>query len=78
MPARPIAILGESGSGKTTLARAISCLLPQSAKVSGQIEICGYPVSKMKEADLKKIRMEQFSGLLSEFFGMAESWHENI
>ncbi|MBS5215699.1 MAG: ABC transporter ATP-binding protein [Clostridiales bacterium] len=56
-----LAILGESGSGKTTLARAISCLLPQSAKVSGQIEICGYPVSKMKEADLKKIRMEQFS-----------------
>lgn len=56
-----LAILGESGSGKTTLARAISRLLPQSAKMSGQIEICGYPVSDMKEADLKKIRMEQFS-----------------
>ena len=36
-PAERLAIIGESGSGKSTLARAVAGLLPQGARVTGQI-----------------------------------------
>lgn len=56
-----VAVLGESGSGKTTLARAAACLLPDGAKASGDVYICGNNISQMKEADRKALRMNEFS-----------------
>lgn len=56
-----VAILGESGSGKTTLARAITCLLPDSARMQGSVTICGKQISGMKESERKHLRMREFS-----------------
>lgn len=56
-----VAILGESGSGKTTLAKAITCLLPDTAKMEGSVTICGKQISHMKEEQRKELRMSEFS-----------------
>lgn len=56
-----VAVLGESGSGKTTLARAAACLLPEQAKISGKVTVCGHLLTEMKEKERKALRMEVFS-----------------
>ena len=56
-----LAVIGESGSGKTTLARAITCLLPDNAVVSGAVELDGQELIGMPERKRKQLRMSTFS-----------------
>lgn len=56
-----LSVIGESGSGKTTLARAITCLLGESATVSGRVELEGTELLGMPERARKKLRMTRFS-----------------
>ncbi len=51
-----LGIVGESGSGKTMTARALMKLLPENAKISGQIIIGGSPVLTMPEKELRRLR----------------------
>jgi peptide/nickel transport system ATP-binding protein len=56
-----LAVIGESGSGKTTLARAVTCLLPENADVSGTVELDGQELIGMPERKRKLLRMSTFS-----------------
>ena len=56
-----LSIIGPNGCGKTTLLKAVACILPHS----GEIEIDGKPVGKMKHREIsRKVAMLcQISGL---------------
>jgi len=57
-----LGLVGESGSGKSLLALSILRLLPRAATmVSGKISYQGRDLSKMKEAELAKVRGREIS-----------------
>lgn len=57
VPARTcLAIVGESGSGKTSLLRAMLGLLPDSAIVSGVVEMAGHPTVAPSDRQLARVR----------------------
>lgn len=53
-----LGIVGESGSGKTTIALALSQLLSNQAKVSGQIMIDGQDIMALSKSELRKFRAQ--------------------
>lgn len=53
-----LGIVGESGSGKTTIALALSQLLSNQARVSGQIMVNGQDVSALSKSALRKFRAQ--------------------
>ena len=63
-----VAIVGESGSGKTVSAMSLTRLLPPPpvCMVSGKILYKGLDVTKMGEADLRKIRGREIAYIFQE------------
>jgi len=59
-----VSIMGPSGSGKTTLLDMIGCL---DSITSGQLEILGNDVSKMKESRLVNIRRGKIGFIFQDF-----------
>lgn len=55
-PGRTLALVGESGSGKSTTAMAVAGLLPESARVSGEISVAGKNLLKVKKRELEDLR----------------------
>ncbi len=53
-----LGIVGESGSGKTTIALALSQLLSNQAKVSGQIVVNGQDITVLSKSELRKFRAQ--------------------
>ncbi|WP_201509468.1 ABC transporter ATP-binding protein [Psychrobacter alimentarius] len=53
-----LGIVGESGSGKTTIALALSQLLSNQARVSGQIQINGQEISTLPKKALRAFRSQ--------------------
>lgn len=53
-----LGIIGESGSGKTTIALALSQLLSNQSKVSGQIIVNGQDMSLLSNSELRKFRAQ--------------------
>jgi len=51
-----VALVGESGSGKTITARSMIRLLPESARVQGQIKFEGKDVLQMGRKELRDLR----------------------
>jgi ABC-type dipeptide/oligopeptide/nickel transport system ATPase component len=49
-------LIGESGSGKTTLALAVVGLLPDSARVVGDVRLEGKPLLHLAEREMREIR----------------------
>jgi putative ABC transport system ATP-binding protein len=60
-----IAIVGKSGSGKSTLMHLLALLDRPS---SGSIEIGGQVTSKLKPAELDKVRSSKFGFVFQQFF----------
>ena len=54
--AEAVALVGESGSGKSMTARSIIRLLPQRARLSGDIAVDGESVLSMSPAELRRYR----------------------
>jgi peptide/nickel transport system ATP-binding protein len=57
-PGRITALVGESGSGKTTLGKAVMGLLPDNAKISGEILLGETRLLDLDEAQMIPIRWE--------------------
>ncbi|MFF4594622.1 dipeptide ABC transporter ATP-binding protein [Amycolatopsis sp. NPDC001319] len=55
-PGEIVAVVGESGSGKSTAALAVLGLLPESASVTGAIELAGQNVLELQGEQLRKLR----------------------
>ncbi|MEZ7502164.1 dipeptide ABC transporter ATP-binding protein [Psychrobacter sp. Arc29] len=53
-----LGIVGESGSGKTTIALALSQLLSNQARVSGQIVVNGQDISALSKKALRNFRSQ--------------------
>lgn len=53
-----LGVVGESGSGKTTIALALSQLLSNQARVSGQIQINGQEISTLPKKALRAFRSQ--------------------
>ena len=53
-----LGIIGESGSGKTTIALALSQLLSNQARVSGQIVINGQDITTLSKRELRTFRSQ--------------------
>ena len=53
-----LGIVGESGSGKTTIALALSQLLSNQAKVSGQIVVNGQDMTTLSRRELRQFRAQ--------------------
>ena len=53
-----LGIIGESGSGKTTIALALSQLLSNQARVSGQIVINGQDINTLSKRELRTFRSQ--------------------
>ena len=53
-----LGIVGESGSGKTTIALALSQLLSNQARVSGQIIINGQDIAALSKRELRRFRSQ--------------------
>jgi peptide/nickel transport system ATP-binding protein len=51
-----LGIVGESGSGKSVTCRAITRLLPASARVSGQVLLDGREVLRLDESGMRELR----------------------
>lgn len=51
-----LAVVGESGCGKTLLARALLGLAPEGARVSGSILFDGQDLSRLREAQWRRVR----------------------
>ncbi|MBL1178717.1 dipeptide ABC transporter ATP-binding protein [Pantanalinema sp. GBBB05] len=57
-PGERLGLVGESGCGKSTLGRAIMRLLPDAARIEGQIIFDGQPVLSLSPAALRRFRGE--------------------
>jgi peptide/nickel transport system ATP-binding protein len=55
-PGTRLGLVGESGSGKTMTAKAIAGLLPNEAKVSGEVLFEGQNLLTLSDRDLAKLR----------------------
>lgn len=55
-PGARLGLVGESGSGKTMTAKAIAGLLPNEAKVSGEVNFDGQNLITLRDRDLAKVR----------------------
>jgi peptide/nickel transport system ATP-binding protein len=55
-PGARLGLVGESGSGKTMTAKAIAGLLPNEAKVSGEVNFDGQNLLTLSDRDLAKVR----------------------
>ncbi len=55
-----LAIVGESGCGKSVLCRSVMRILPDNAKIQGQILTNGYDIPKLGEREMCKIRGANF------------------
>ncbi|MFM2113478.1 MAG: hypothetical protein RL643_436, partial [Actinomycetota bacterium] len=55
-PGARLGLVGESGSGKTMTAKAIAGLLPNEAKVSGEVNFDGQNLLTLGDRDLAKVR----------------------
>lgn len=55
-PGGRLGLVGESGSGKTMTAKAIAGLLPNEAKVSGEVNFDGQNLLTLGDRDLAKVR----------------------
>lgn len=55
-----LAIVGESGCGKSVLCRSVMRILPDNAKIQGQILTNGYDIAKLSEREMCKIRGVNF------------------
>ncbi|XDZ19058.1 ABC transporter ATP-binding protein [Psychrobacter sp. CLB018] len=53
-----LGIVGESGSGKTTIALALSQLLSNQARVSGQIMVNGHDMTALSKRELRAFRSQ--------------------
>lgn len=53
-----LGIVGESGSGKTTIALALSQLLSNQARVSGQIMVNGQAITTLSKSELRTFRSQ--------------------
>ncbi len=53
-----LGIIGESGSGKTTIALALSQLLSNQARVSGQIRVNDQDIAALSKRDLRTFRSQ--------------------
>ncbi|MGP9689055.1 ABC transporter ATP-binding protein [Psychrobacter sp. AOP22-C1-C5] len=53
-----LGIVGESGSGKTTIALALSQLLSNQARVSGQIVVNGQDMTTLSKSELRTFRAQ--------------------
>ena len=53
-----LGIVGESGSGKTTIALALSQLLSNQAKISGQIVVNGQDMTTLSKRELRQFRAQ--------------------
>jgi peptide/nickel transport system ATP-binding protein len=56
LPGERLGLVGESGSGKTMTAKAIAGLLPNEAKVSGEVNFDGQNLLALGDRDLAKVR----------------------
>ena len=55
-PGARLGLVGESGSGKTMTAKAIAGLLPNEAKVSGEVNFDGQNLLTLSDRELAKVR----------------------
>ncbi len=71
-----LVIHGPSGSGKTTLLNLLGCI---DKPTSGEVFIDGYPVSKLSESSMAKLRREKI-GLIFQTFNLIPvlSAYENV
>ncbi|PKN28887.1 MAG: ABC transporter ATP-binding protein [Deltaproteobacteria bacterium HGW-Deltaproteobacteria-21] len=58
---RITALVGESGSGKTTLGKTIMGLLPENAKVEGNVRLDDEEIIGKDESDLNRIRWSRIA-----------------
>lgn len=65
-PGEILAIVGESGSGKTVTSKTIMGLLPESAMVSGSIQLRGHEVTAMSGRELRQIRGQDVAMIFQE------------
>ncbi len=61
-----LGIIGQSGSGKSVTALAVIGLLPETAHVSGSIQLDGRELVGMREGDLQDLRGEDVSMVFQE------------
>jgi ABC-type dipeptide/oligopeptide/nickel transport system ATPase component len=57
-PGETVGLVGESGSGKSSTVRAALRLLPDTARVSGAVRICGTDVLRADAAGLRRVRSD--------------------
>jgi len=55
-PGETLALVGESGSGKSVTALSILRLLPQNARITGDIRFDGHDVLAMPDKEIRKLR----------------------
>lgn len=63
-PGEFVAIMGASGSGKTTL---LNCISTIDRVTSGNIEVAGQDITKLKGNELNKFRREQLGFIFQDF-----------
>ena len=75
-PGEVVGIMGPSGSGKTTLLSMLGCILRPTA---GSIELCGQPVTRLRERALPLVR-RRYVGFIFQSFNLfaALSAAENV
>jgi peptide/nickel transport system ATP-binding protein len=61
-----LGLVGESGSGKTMTALALMGLLPDVAKVSGEIRFEGRDLARASEAEMQRVRGDRISMVFQE------------
>ena len=64
-----VSLMGASGSGKSTLLYLIGGL---DRKFEGNISICGNDISKMKEKEMSKLRLEKI-GFIFQFYNLVQN-----
>ncbi|MGW0878345.1 ABC transporter ATP-binding protein [Streptomyces sp. NPDC002671] len=58
-PGETVGLVGESGSGKSVACRSVLGLLPDGARVSGQVRVGGHDVLSMDRTQLTALRARQ-------------------
>ena len=64
-----VSLMGASGSGKSTLLYLIGGL---DRRFEGSISICGNDISKMKEKEMSKLRLEKI-GFIFQFYNLVQN-----